>query len=119
MPKTPLSTDLKAWLNHTVYPHLTHDQVFGTLLNYTKAEYSETRYSDCPRCHHAKSFYMPANRPTGNCNHCGCTIAWWAFLHFDHSESEAIATIAGLAGVDPFTPSLPIPPSEPYIRFDA
>jgi len=28
MPKTPLSPDLKAWLNHTVYPQLSHDQGF-------------------------------------------------------------------------------------------
>ncbi len=101
MAHTKMSPELKAWLNHTVYPRLSHDQVFGTLPGYTKAEYSETRYADCPRCRRSKALFMPEDRPVGNCNHCHATITWWAFLHFDRTEHDAIAHIAELAGVDP------------------
>ena len=43
---------LKQWLRDEVYPKLSHDQIFAMLPGYTKAEFSETRYADCPRCHH-------------------------------------------------------------------
>ena len=92
---------LKQWLRDEVYPKLSHDQIFAMLPGYTKAEFSETRYADCPRCHRQKNFYMPENRPIGNCNHCHTTITWWAYLRYDHTEQEAITTIAALAGVDP------------------
>ena len=103
-----MSPELKNWLNHVVYPKLNHDLVFGSLPNYQKAEFSDTRYADCPRCHHAKALYMPEGRPIANCNHCHTTITWWAFLKFDHPEAEAIATIAGLAGVEPLTATPPL-----------
>jgi len=106
MPRTStLDPALKAWLNQTVYPNLTHDRVFGGLPNYTKAEYSETRYGDCPHCQKPKAFYMLPDRPVGTCGRCNRRITWWAFLHFAHTEAETIATIARLAGVDPLEPA--------------
>ena len=108
MARSTMSPELKQWLNKTVYPRLSHDLVFGTLPNFTKAEYSETRYSNCPRCHRAKAFYMPADRPVGNCNHCYATITWWSFLHFDRTDAETIVTIAELAKVEPLTATPPL-----------
>jgi hypothetical protein len=108
-----MSPELKGWLNQVVYPRLTHDQVFGSLPGYTKAEHSETRYADCPRCHHAKAFYMPADRPVGNCNHCYITITWWSYLRFDHTEIDTIAQIAAFAGVEPLATA---PPADPIFR---
>lgn len=99
--RSSMSPELKSWLNKTVYPHLSHDQVFGNLPNFTKAEYSETRYADCPRCHKRGKFYLIAGRPTGTCDSCGVVITWWAYLKFDHDEAETIARIAELAGVEP------------------
>ncbi len=101
MARSPMSPELKDWLNHVVYPKLNHDLVFGSLPNYQKAEYSETRYADCPRCHRSKALFMPVDRPIANCNHCYTTITWWSFLHFDRTDAETIATIAELAGVEP------------------
>ena len=98
-----MSPELKTWLNRTVYPRLSHDQVFGNLPNFTKAEYSETRYADCPRCHKVKKFYMIDGRPTGTCDGCAVVITWWSFLHFDHDEAETIARIAAMARVEPLT----------------
>jgi uncharacterized paraquat-inducible protein A len=99
--KSTMNPLLKSWLNQEVYPKLSHDQVFGNLPNYTKAQYSETRYGDCPRCHRTKHFFMIDGRPTGTCDRCHVVITWWSFLKFDHTESETIATIAALAGVPP------------------
>ena len=94
-----MSPELKSWLNKEVYPHLSHDQVFGNLPNFTKAEYSETRYADCPRCHKRGTFYMLADRHVGQCSSCGRVIAWFGFLKFDHDENETIERIATLANV--------------------
>ncbi len=99
--KSTMNPALKSWLNKEVYPLLSHDKVFGQLPNFTKAVYSETRYSDCPRCRRNKSFYMIDGRPTGTCDRCHVVIGWWSFLKFDHSEKETIAVIATLAGVPP------------------
>lgn len=96
-----MSPELKGWLSKEVYPHLSHDMVFGQLPNYTKAQYSETRYSDCPRCRKAKQFVMISGRPLGTCNACSAVVTWWSYLRFDHSDAEAIAKIAALAGVPP------------------
>lgn len=96
---------LKQWLNQEVYPNLSHDKVFGNLPNYTKAQYSETRYSDCPRCQRKKSFYMIDGRPMGTCDRCHVVIPWWSYLRFGRAESDAIATIASLAGVSPIDPN--------------
>ncbi len=112
--KNLMSSELKTWLNKEVYPKLSHDQVFGGLPGYTKAEYSETRYADCPRCHRPKKFYMISDRPTGTCDSCNVVITWWAYLHFDHTEVETIATIADLAGVEPGT--APNPAAMPTFR---
>jgi hypothetical protein len=98
-----MTSELKAWLNHTVYPRLSHDLAFGSLPNFTKAEHSETRYADCPRCHRAKALFMPADRPVGNCDHCHVTITWWSFLKFDRTDEEAIRIIAELARVEPLS----------------
>ena len=115
-PKSSLRPALKDWLNHVVYPKLSHDQVFGGLPGYTKAEFSETRYADCPRCHRHRKFYMIAGRPTGQCDSCGVTITWWAFTKFDHTEPEAIVTIAALAGVEPLADSVEPPPTDPIFH---
>ena len=100
MARSTMSPELKGWLTRIVYPKLSHDMVFGNLPNFTKAEYSETRYSDCPRCHRTKQFVMIPDRPLGTCQRCSGTITWWAFLHFDHDEAETIARIAEVARVD-------------------
>jgi len=100
MARPTMTPELKAWLNHTVYPRLTHDLVFGSLPNYQKAQHSETRFADCPRCHRPKALFMPVDRPIANCDHCHATITWWAFLRFDRTDEETIRIIAELAGVE-------------------
>jgi len=118
MPRaSTLDPRLKDWLNHVAYPKLSHDRVFGTLPNYQKAQYSETRYADCPRCHRHGTFYMLPERNVGRCSSCTVVIAWFAYLKFDHTEAEAIETIARLAGVEPFTPSDPDPEPHPTCLF--
>ena len=110
--KSSLRPELRDWLNHVVYPRLSHDQVFGNLRNYTKAEYSETRYADCPRCHKRGKFYMIAGRPTGQCDSCGVTITWFSYLKLNRTEPEAITLIAALAGVEPLALSPDSPPAD-------
>ena len=113
-----MSPELKGWLNKVVYPRLTHDQVFGGLPNFTKAEFSETRYADCPRCHRHGTFYMLPDRHVGQCSSCSITIAWFGFLKFDQSEAEAIERIASLAGVErPSHPAKPQPPKDDFVVF--
>lgn len=107
MTRSQMSTELKDWLNHTAYPKLTHDQVFSTLAGYTKAEFSETRYANCPRCHRPGAFYMLENRHVGQCSSCGVVIAWFGFLRFGHTDQEAIASIAALAEIEPLPPTSP------------
>ncbi|MDA8206398.1 MAG: hypothetical protein M0Z36_10035 [Thermaerobacter sp.] len=114
--KSSLRPELQDWLNHIVYPKLSHDQVFGGLLGYQKAEFSETRYADCPRCHRTGKFYMIAGRPTGQCDSCGVVITWWAYLKFERAEQEAIATIATLAGVEPLADSVEPPQTDPIFH---
>ena len=94
-----LDPPLRDWLNHSVYPHLSHDQVFGSLPGYTVAQSSETRYADCPRCHRKGRFFMLAGRHVGQC-HCSVVISWYGFIRFTAAcEAEAIERIAAMAGV--------------------
>lgn len=97
-----LDPPLRDWLNGTVYPHLSHDRVFGGLPGYTKAQTSETRYADCPKCHRKGEFRMLPEHQVGHCYVCPGVIGWFAFIRFNSpSEAEAIARIAALAGVPP------------------
>lgn len=113
--KSSLRPELRDWLSHTVYPKLSHDQVFGSLPGYTQAEYSETRYADCPRCHRKGKFYMIAGWPTGQSDSCGVTITWWAFAKYDRTEPEAITAMAALAGVEPLADAAEPPPADDTI----
>ena len=68
MPKLdPVLTD---WLNHTVYPKLNHDLVFGNLTNYHGGPPNGDFYADCPRCHRKGTFYGYGTWHVGQCKSC-------------------------------------------------
>lgn len=100
MPKLdPILTD---WLNHTVYPKLNHDLVFGSLPNYHEG--NGHFYADCPRCHRKGTFHGSPGRAVGD-----------AYLRWPDRSTEndrAIRVIAELAGVniDPYGELLDGPP---------
>ena len=114
--KSSLRPELREWLNRTVYPRLSHDQVFGRLPGYTKAQHSETRYADCPRCHRHGTFYMLDGRQLGQCSSCNVVIPWFSYLKFDHTEQEAIVAIAALAGVEPLADPVDTSTADPIFH---
>jgi hypothetical protein len=99
MPK--LDHKLTHWLNHEVYPHLTHEAVFGDLTGFTKAQFGESWYADCPVCHRLATFYMLSHRQVGQCNSCGRVVGWFGYIRRRYgSDQAAITAIAELAGVN-------------------
>ena len=99
-----LRQELTEWLNYTVYPHLTHERVFGALPGFTQAQSGASWYADCPYCHRKRAFYMLPNREVGQCKSCHRTIGWFGFLRRKLTgEAAAIQHIAALAGIPPLT----------------
>ena len=97
-----LSPELAEWLNHTVYPKLSHEIVFGDLVNFTLAQSGESWYADCPYCHRRGTFYMLPHRQVGQCKSCQRTIGWFGYLRRKlNGDPAAITRIATLAGVPP------------------
>ena len=100
MPK--LDPQLTDWLNHTVYPKLNHDLVFGNLPNYHGGPPNGDFYADCPRCHRKGTFYGYGTWHVGQCKSCNRVIGWFAYLRWPDRSTEndrAIRIIAELAGV--------------------
>ena len=97
--QSKFSPGMRDWLNHTVYPHLTHAQIFGALPGYTDRE--GDFYADCPVCHRHGVFYGLLGRQVGTCKSCGRTIGWFGFIRhqFDGDEDRATEYLAELAGV--------------------
>jgi len=99
--KSSLDPALADWLNHTVYPHLTHAQVFGELDGFHETPTGDF-YADCPRCHRSGTFYGYQGRQVGTCKSCGHVIGWFAYLRWPDRKTEndrAVRVIAQLAGV--------------------
>ena len=95
-----LSPALTEWLNHTVYPRLSHEMVFGDLPGFTLAQSGASWYADCPYCHRKGTFYMLPDRHVGQCKSCQRTIGWFGYLRRHlNGESVAVRRIAELAGV--------------------
>lgn len=97
----PLDAGLRDWLNHTVYPRLSHRQIFGVLPNYHEGTNGDF-YADCPRCHKRGTFYGYSTWHVGQCKSCHRTIGWFAFLRWPDRSTDnerAIRVIAELAGV--------------------
>ena len=97
--RNKLPAALTAWLNHTIYPHLTHVQIFGQLPGYTDRD--GDFYADCPVCHRPGVFYGFKGRHVGQCKSCMRIIGWFGFVRFRYAgdEDRAIASLAELAGV--------------------
>jgi hypothetical protein len=107
---------LTARLNHTVYPKLNHDLVFGSLPNYHEG--NGYFYADCPRCHRKGTFHGSGGRAVGECESCNRVIGWFAYLRWPDRSTEndrAIRVIAELAGVNigPYGELLDGPPGTP------
>ena len=98
--RNKLPAALTAWLNHTIYPHLTHVQIFGQLPGYTDRD--GDFYADCPVCHRHGVFYGVKGQYVGKCQSCTRIIGWFGYLRYqlDGHEEEAMRWIAQLAGVD-------------------
>lgn len=109
MPKLdPVLTD---WLNHTVYPHLSHAQIFGDLPNFHLLK-SGDFYADCPRCQRKGVFFGYADWHMGRCRSCRHVIGWFAKIRWPgYDDDRAIRMIAEMAGVStgPFGERLDAP----------
>ena len=98
---------LARWLQKDVYPHLSHEAVFGGLQGFQRAATSDSHYADCPACGKKGTFYMLAQERAGHCSSCGRTITWFSFLRFRLGAAAAIEEIARLAGVETRPDSAP------------
>lgn len=97
-----LSRELTEWLNHTVYPRLSHELVFGDLPGFTLAQSGASWYADCPYCQRKGVFYMLPNRQVGQCKSCQRTIGWFGYLRRHlNGDPAAVRKIAALAGIAP------------------
>jgi hypothetical protein len=97
-----LDPQLTRWLNHEVYPHLTHEMIFGEWIGFTQARSKASWYATCPYCQHKGTFYMIDGQHAGQCKSCFRTIGWFGYLCRKlGSDPEAIELIADLARITP------------------
>lgn len=103
---------LTDWLDYDVYPHLSHEVVFGYLEKFQKR--GRDFWACCP-IHSEKtpSFHMKNGQPFGYCHACHETVSWYRFVEMRTGKGQAtINELARLAGVEPLTSSAGNPKSQ-------